>query len=668
MENGLEALERLKVFHHFDRCFAQWVSSRDTDGVKSAVALAAALVSLRLRQGDVCIDLRDWAEKPLLQENSAGNPQVFGFKLKEWLDAMRQSQAVHVVNAQDAAGTSTKRRPFPEPAQSPDATPPDFQDAFVPSRPLVLEGTRLYLARYWFYECDLAWRLSKLAEGWMDISPEMVRRAMPKVFPPVSPNEAVDWQRIAAAVAALKRLCIISGGPGTGKTYTVAGILGLLHQLHSERPPRIILAAPTGKAAARITDSLRQSLASFAHGIAGKDNLPQEALTLHRLLGMRQGRALPRHTPENPLHLDVLIVDEASMIDLPLMAHTVAALPPHARLILLGDKDQLASVEAGNVFSDLCGRLSQKPVYQGLSGPIKSREWIEKLRSATGIELPISPCSNASTHSPLGDCTVFLEKNYRFPPDSPLGRLATGIRAGTLNAEALMGKALATPDTLANEDQARVVCRRIQERELPQAISPLVKDYFQKVACAQDLEEAFRELEAFRILCAVREGPFGVTSINELVETALAQLQRIPIGTRAYKGKPVLIVENDYQAGLFNGDVGLLWPDPKDTSLKAWFHDLDGGFHKVRLSRLPAHETAYAMTVHKAQGSEFSRVLVILPDHDARVLTRELLYTAVTRARQCVEIWAQEGVLQSTLQRVTERRSGLGFRLWGAAP
>lgn len=665
MENGLEALDRLGALRSIDRCFAQWVAARDSDGLKSAVGLAAALASLRLSQGDVCIDLRDWAEKPLFHEARTGDAHFVGLPLEKWLDALARSQAVHHVNADSALSSSIGPCPIENPAVSRAETRSDCHEAFIPTRPLVLDGTRLYLARYWFYECDLARRLRNLAEGWIDLAPEAVRAAIETVFSPVSPDDAVDWQRIAAAVAAMKRLCIISGGPGTGKTHTVAGLLGVLHQLHGERPLRIALAAPTGKAAARITESLRQSLTSFAHRIPGKENLPKEAMTLHRLLGVRQGRAVPRHTPENPLHLDVLIVDEASMIDLPLMAHTAAALPPHARLILLGDKDQLASVEAGNVFSDLCGRLSQGLVQAGVQGPIRSREWVEKLQAATGMTLPESPTCGASARSPLAECTVFLEKNYRFPSRRSLGRLAASIRSGTFDAEVLTGEPFSTAKAMPEAEHAEVRCLWVREHELFQALNPVVREHFQKVACAESLQEAFAGLEGFRILCAVREGPFGVLSINDLVETALARLQHIPAGTRAYKGRPVLILENDYSVGLFNGDVGLLWPDPEDNRLKAWFRKIDGTLHKVRLSRLPAHETAYAMTVHKSQGSEFSRVLVILPEHDARVLTRELLYTAVTRARHGVEIWAHESILQNTLQRVTERRSGLGSRLWG---
>ncbi len=710
MRDTLDTLVRLGMLRPLDRHFALWVSAQDADDIKNEVALAAALVSFRVSRGDVCIHLEDIAENRLFDDMRPIHTEALNLPLKRsasaWIQTLAQSRAVfHVSKAfrdhdhdawkpsgleviaktpPAASPTMTKGDGFPGgagllPAAHAGGTPAlpgkgpasdklsdsrPLHDEPVPfSRPLVLDGSRLYLARYWYYEWDVARRLRELAHGWIDMAPESVRSAIHAVFPPPSSEDAVDWQRIAAAVAAMKRLCIISGGPGTGKTHTVTGILGVL-QLLFERPLRIALAAPTGKAAARITESLRNSLKSYAHGGQWLEHLPREAMTLHRLLGVREGRSVPRHNPKNPLHLDVLIVDEASMIDLPLMAHTAAALPPHARWILLGDKDQLASVEAGNVFSDLCGRFLKDQAAPDSNSIGRRRVWKEKVEAATGMILPEeSPCRNLWV-SPLGECTVFLEKNYRFSKDSGLGRLAQCIRSGAVESWPLSVVAWKASGKTTDMKDSELCCRRVREQELRQAVRMVVEENFSEVPRAKSLDEASQRLESFRILCAVREGPFGVMAINETVEGVLAELGHIPQGTRYYQGKPVLILENDYDVGLFNGDVGLLWPDPADQRLKAWFRQVDGTLKRVRVSRLPAHETAYAMTVHKSQGSEFARVLVILPDRDVRVLTRELLYTAVTRARQSVEIWAQESILHSALQRVTERRSGLGFRLW----
>ncbi len=659
----LKTLVDRGALRSIDRHFARWVASGDPDGVKEAVMLGAALVSLNLSQGDVCADLRLHAGKPLFDDTRAGDANLRAPDLESWIQNLSRSCAVqvattaspvsagHFVDGAEDKVSAKMGGTFPSPP-------------VVPSRPLVLDGTRLYLARYWFYECDLARRLRERARGWAEMDPEAVHSAVESVFPRHPAGETVDWQRVAAAVAAMKKLCIISGGPGTGKTHTVTAILGVLHHLMPHRPPRTALAAPTGKAAVRITESMRKALASFPKNTAWTEHIPQEAVTLHRLLGIREGRSVPRYHEENPLHLDVLIVDEASMIDLPLMARTLAALPPHARLILLGDKDQLASVEAGNVFSDLCGPRPDHRDSPARFQPIRSREWAEKVGIATGMDVPEQASAGPDDDSPLGECTVFLEKSYRFRPDSGIGRLAALIRAGASLSRRPHSKSSSEAFLGAGSPDPEVIFQTFTADNLPHALKSVVQEFFLPLVQAKSVEEAHDRLDAFRILCALRETAFGVASVNALVEEVLARMGKIPWGSRHYQGRPVLVTQNDYDVQLFNGDVGILWPDAADGRLKAWFRRVDGGFRKVRVLRLPPHETAYAMTVHKAQGSEFRRVLLILPDQDAKVLTRELVYTAVTRARESVEIWARADILETAVQRRTERRSGLSTRLW----
>lgn len=680
MADDLDALVKAGALRSIDRHFALWVSAKDPQDLRDSVALAGALVSFRLNQGDVCVDLAKYSGKPLFDETHVGQDSLYGPDLDTWLHTLSKSQGVCCVHCDSVCHLLISLREHPSALQSStgsfrrdgEAVAPDPAYATCPAalnnerpscRPLVLDGTRLYLARYWYYETALAYRLLDLARGWIDVSPEALRTALEKVFPPLPEGETVDWQRIATAVAAMKRLCIISGGPGTGKTHTVTAILRVLSHLQANRPLRIALAAPTGKAAARITESIRKVWDSFPQWASWVTHMPPEAMTLHRLLGFRPMRSMPRHNPENLLHVDVLIVDEASMIDLQLMSDTVAALPDHARLILLGDKDQLASVEPGSIFSDLCGPRGDGQDSRMRSQPVRSTQWLEKIRAVTGIELPADSGSDKTVLSPLSECTVFLEKNYRFPAESALGQLAACIRMGGPVALLNRWNDLDEKSPASAEDSEREVrFRSVAEHELRRALSDIVQNRICQSLKAECLEDAFSRFEDFRILCALRESPFGVGPINDLVEDLLASDGLIPRGTPWYKGKPVLVVQNDYDVGLFNGDVGILWPE--NGGLMAWFRRVDGSFRKVRLTRLPLHETAYAMTVHKAQGSEFSHVLLILPRQDAKVLSRELLYTAVTRARKSVEIWADEDLLNIAAGHVTDRSSGLCDRLW----
>ncbi|SMC21689.1 DNA helicase/exodeoxyribonuclease V, alpha subunit [Desulfacinum hydrothermale DSM 13146] len=637
MTEGQDILERLRegvrkgLLRSLDWQFARWVS-RISGEKRDAVLLAAALVSLRLAEGDVCVDLAQYAGRPLFSDAPVKDGAVGAPALHDWLKALRASPAVST-----------------PPSDSHDAplVPPYSSQA-----PLVLDGTRVYLTRYWAFEKQLAEDLRQRAQGWTDVEPSQLGRLLNRLFPDLSLCNEVDWQRVAAAVAAMKRLCIISGGPGTGKTHTVRAILALLKWLQPDQPLRAALAAPTGKAAARITESLQKAAWNPEDAPSATD-LPQAAVTLHRLIGIREGRSVPRHNPDNPLHVDVLVVDEASMIDLPLMARTVSALPPHARLILLGDKDQLASVEAGSVFADLCGR-GHTPVY---SGP-----WLERIEKATGFEMPGERRRQPGEPSPLDDCTVFLTKSYRFDQEGGIGRLASSIREGRdlpgLWGMGAAGESDPDPSTAVSTETVPT------GRHLLDRLRQVALEKFAPIAVSKDIQEALARLDTFRILCALREGPTGAKAVNAAVEQALAERGHIVSGTPHVKGRPVLITRNDYDVQLFNGDVGLLWPDETDGLLYAWFRAPDGHLRKVRPLRLPPHEPAYAMTVHKSQGSEFDEVLLILPLEDSRILTRELIYTAVTRARSSVRIWGSEDLLRAAIARRTERTSGLYDRLF----
>jgi exodeoxyribonuclease V alpha subunit len=598
----LEIMNPFNALRDLDRHFARWIGVLSGDTAEP-LALAAALVSQRLGEGDVCVDLARFAGRRLFAAPEAENG-VPAPDLKPWIDVLHRSTAV---------GT-------PE----------------TPTRPLVLDGTRLYLARYWHFEKTLADGLHRLASAPVPVALDRLAPALNRLFPQVNAPGEPDGQKTAAALAALRHLCIVSGGPGTGKTHTVAVILALIAELAGPPFPRMVLAAPTGKAAARLTESIRKAREGLPVAAEVRAAIPTEAMTLHRLIQVRPGRANPGHGPDNPLHLDLLVIDEASMIDLPLMSRTVAALPHHARLILLGDKDQLASVEAGNVFADLCAKPGR-----GYSPALCAV--LKRCAADNGLENPAATA--------LGDCLALLEKSYRFGPDSGIGALARAVRTGadpTPVFEAGTGDAVHVAS-----DPAR-----------PPGAPAAAIHAFSTIFSAADPAQALACLEDFVILCATREGAAGVVESNRSIETGLksAGLAVEPGGM--YRGRPILVSRNDYQLGVFNGDIGILWPDPADGVLRAWFRQADGGLKKISPGRLPPHETAFAMTVHKAQGSEFDRVLLLLPDRDLPVLSRELLYTAATRARRHIEIQGPVGLIRKTVSRTAERVSGLAEKLW----
>ena len=477
--------------------------------------------------------------------------------------------------------------------------------------PLVLHNGRLYLHRYYHYETRLAGQIKAMAG--MTLDPGKGEFLVDGCF--AGDPAAVDWQKEAAKTALKKTLTIICGGPGTGKTTTVVKILAILLQAAEDgRLPDIALAAPTGKAAMRLSESVGGSIKRLDLPERIAKALPSAAATLHRLLGVRRNSPQFRHNHENPLSFDIVVVDEASMVDLALMSKLVDALKPGSRLLLLGDKDQLASVESGAVLGDL-------------------------IRS-------------------LPDNTVTLQKTYRF--DQNIKNLAAAINAadgdsawglledpGAENISLLGGDSL---DTLI-EPYARFMTRVNRPRN-------------------GDLRELFALFNSFRVLCAVHYGSRGVDDLNRRIELALARRGFFSRSEPWYPGRPVLVTRNDYGLELFNGDIGICLKDPDPDSegggdLKVWFERPDGGLKSYSPHCLPQCETVFAMTIHKSQGSEFDEVVVVLPEEDNKILSRELLYTAVTRAKRAVRLVAEKEVLQLAVSRNTLRYSGLAEFLAG---
>ena len=504
--------------------------------------------------------------------------------------------------------------------------------------PLILDDhNRLYLYRFYQYEEQIAHDLLRRAEGITEVDDHPARELLAQLFPA---HNGTNYQQLAAALALLKRLLVISGGPGTGKTHTVARILALIQALNVDtKPLRIGLAAPTGKAAARLEESIRNAKESMPSELAR--NVPEQAQTLHRLLGFRPGADDFRYNSKNPLHLDLLVVDEASMIDVVLMAALVQALPAKTRLILLGDRNQLASVEAGSLFGDLCG--TGEPAW---SAPL-----CDRLRQLTGAEqLP-----QATSTPVMADSVVLLRTSYRFQDTSGIGSLAAAVNSGSMDqVDSVLAVADEYPDL-------QVCSLTGSNRE--QWLQEQIILGFKAMVSAPSVEEAYGAMQKFRFLCAVRKGPAGVEGINNLAEQVLSKAGLIDRDTDWYQGKPIIIRRNQYDMQLFNGDTGILWND-QDGLLRAWFVRPDNSLYPVTPARLPDHDTAYGITIHKAQGSEFDQVLLLLPEEKSRVLSRELIYTGITRARSSLILCCDPEILTTAVRQRTRRHSGLAEKLW----
>ncbi|MCH8542088.1 MAG: exodeoxyribonuclease V subunit alpha [Alcanivorax sp.] len=510
--------------------------------------------------------------------------------------------------------------------------------------PLILEDNRLYLSRHFQAEGRVVHAVRQRCRL-RDLPIGLLGSLAGPLFPPAADGHA-DWQKVAAINCVLHGFGIITGGPGTGKTWTVTRMLAL-HLLAAakqdpEAPlPRLRLAAPTGKAAARLTESLRTALADLPLPDALREAMPVEAVTLHRLLGAsRDGK--PRYHAGRPLPADVVVVDEASMIDLGLMTQLVAALPDHAALYLVGDRDQLASVEAGSVFADLCGDVDVGNGRNRFSPNVFSRllgESLVGLSQDMQMGLP-------------DDQVVRLEQVHRFDAASGIGRLAEAVRLGDQAAVEALRQSPPANLSWPAPDRAALV------EEAITALTPMLT-LAARGAPARDVLAAFAR---FRLLCAQRRGPLGMETFNALIVRALRS--RGLCGPHPwFPGRAVLLTRNDWSQGLFNGDAGVALKDPADGQLKVAFAGADGELRYVAPVRLPDFEDAWAMTIHKSQGSEFDRVLVVLPDNDSPLLGRELLYTAITRARDAVGVASTDEVLRLTLDRKIRRSSGLAERL-----
>ena len=608
--------------NHLDRAFVRFLLDQEPDA-SHLVLWAGALVSHQLGLGEVYLDIEKLCRQPdvTLAIPRDENSQPEASESLTELSSLKANKLEHW--QKELAGSS-------------------LVGLGQGNTPLVLAGNRLYLRRYWQYQQTLNTAIQQRLQLIRAELPDDLRKQITILFSTKSPEQP-DWQKIACVLALRARFTLITGGPGTGKTTTLTKLLALLIELansesNNNRKLKILLAAPTGKAAARVSESISNALNKLDIANDIKQQIPNKASTLHRLLGSRRDSRLYVHHRNNPLVADIVIVDEASMIDLEIMAALMDALPESTNLILLGDKDQLASVEAGSIMGDLC-RGAENAGYDK-----QTRAWI-KQNTGEGLSNP------NIVGSAINQQTVMLRYSHRFGEHSGIGQLAKAVNAGDVDsAQAILNNPakyhgirrlrLQNP---SDENLKQLVSTTIGK---PQDGNPLNRhgyghylnairqqrpsDNSQYNLWAKQVLEAF---DTFRILSALRLGSWGIESLNRHIEEWLFAHQYPSLW---YEGRPVMITRNDYNLGLMNGDIGITLSDSYGKLRVAFASNDAEDLTKViwvSPMRLPDVETAFAMTVHKSQGSEFNHVALIMPDIKSPVLTRELIYTGITRAK-----------------------------------
>jgi exodeoxyribonuclease V alpha subunit len=561
--------------------FAAYIERIDNTG-DELVPLTAGLLSEAVGQGHVCLNLLRM--DALYEKVMAFLPE----HLDEWLTRLKQSNVV---------GEDGDYKPL-----------------------IVNDKGMLYLYRHWQDEKVVAYAIQQRCQTIELLDEQQLQQDFEKWQNQV---EGIDWQKVAVLMALTQQFCVISGGPGTGKTTIVLRILQSLR--NQQKDCRVALAAPTGKAAARLQQATEN-----------KDETLVQAKTLHRLLGISPDNEQGRYNADRPLPFDVIIVDEASMIDISLMAKLLQAMSTKARLILLGDSQQLASVESGAVLANLCQQqVTFDPTFAAMANHL--------------ADITLDNAYINGSGSVLNNSVVQLQHSYRFDQNSIIGRLARAVQWGESDVVVAELSQASTP-----------IWQYVDIDALLNTTFQGYQTYIDAITSFADPQTCIKAFEQFRVLCALKQGPQSVASLNSLMERYLHKK-----GWRSqqdfYHGRPIMVTQNDYRQHLFNGDVGLILQD-ETGQLRACFLE-ENEIRYIPITRLPTHETAFAMTVHKSQGSEFDHVSVLLPDEDNTVLTRELLYTAITRARKQVNIMANEDIIRSTVVNQHRRETGLAERI-----
>jgi exodeoxyribonuclease V alpha subunit len=572
------------TFEPFDHYFGEFINSQTSSPSKS-VYCAAALASNLLREGHVWCNLAEFAEKAYVSVDNPDTVTQFP-ELKSWLEELVRAEVT---------GSSGE------------------------FKPLILENESICLYRYWNYERQAAEMIKKIANHEHERFPEST---IVRCMQSICGESQLDQHQYDAIMAAVHNsFTVITGGPGTGKTTTVARIVAVLRQLYAEHPYRTALAAPTGKAAMRLGESLQHALSSLVLDNTDREHFPIETQTIHRLLGTIPGQIYFRHNRQHPLPFDLIIIDEASMVDISLMAKLLEAVPPGCRLILLGDKNQLASVEAGSVLADIC----------------KIPEQTAPTDSYTAPDNP--------HRSPIS--LVTLTKSFRFQKDSGIGQLAESINSGSVES------ALAVLNC-GNQCRFNFIT---DIKSLHRMLIVQAKQWLDQLTSVKEPESALTLINEFRILTTLRHGMWGAESINDIMKENCRSVSYRHEQSLLFDGMPIMVTSNDYRNDLFNGDTGVIFRQA--SHFYAFFGDRGNSVRSIALRSLSSWEPSFAITVHKSQGSEFINTLFILPPLDTPLLSRELIYTAVTRSRTSISILGSEPVLRAGIARTTKRSSGL---------
>ena len=584
-------LKETGIFSPFDIKFADIISSfaeHNTD----ILALTAAMLSWTTTvESNVCLNINEWIGKKV-----PGGIIKCPNSVKLWRDALKNTPSV--------------------------GCPGEVV-------PLILDqNDKIYLHKFWTYEKIIAEQLLKRSR--IILKPH--KKQIETFLQSLGKKHKIDDQDKAVIISLLKPLSIISGGPGTGKSTVTGKIVSILKSVPDKGSTRIIMTAPTGKAVARLTQ--------MVSGFDKHCNI--EAVTLHRLLEADNYGKVRKHH-DNPIEADVLIIDEVSMVDIGLMAKLLDATQNIKRIIMLGDKSQLSSVEAGTVFGDICNSVTIGQYSKNLS---------EKINEFIEVKDIISHKEEHKNYPPLTDCIVELSKNYRFKTNSGIWKISTLIKNGDgIQAfEILKLNSVFTDISLLNISSSFSVSKKLKK---------ITDSYFKPCLRIEQAEIALKKMSEFRILCAIRYGDQGVKKINQEIE----KLLEINPVNGWYHGRPIIISRNDYTIGLFTGDSGVALNDKKSGDLKVYFHSQTGEIRSFLPIQIPDHETAWAITTHKSQGSEYNHVIMILPLKFSQLLGRELLYTGITRAKDKSEIWAADDIFIETCNNKINRTSGLMDKL-----